>query len=73
VAVRRRIQTAIVDSLQTYEQRIVVDNVDVETVPNAPSQLHVRISYRLLRTNAPQQIGISMKGGWPSAPDTTSS
>ena len=73
VAMRRQIQTAIVDSLQAYETRIAVDNVEVETVPNAPSQLHVQIFYRLLRTNAPQQIGVSMKGGWPSAPDTTSS
>jgi phage baseplate assembly protein W len=73
VAIRRQIQTAIVDSLQAYESRILVDNVDVETVLNSPSQLHIRISYRLLRTNTPQQIGISMKGGWPSAPDTTGS
>jgi hypothetical protein len=45
----------------------------VETVPGAPSQIHIQISYRLLRTNAPQQVGVSMKGGWPSASNTTSS
>ena len=73
VAVRRQIQTAIVDSLQTYETRIAVDTVDVETAPGAPSELHIQIYYRLLRTNAPQQIGVSMKGGWLSAADTTSS
>ena len=72
VAVRRQIQSAIVDNLQRYEARIAVDTVEVETVPNAPSQLHITIHYRLLRTNAPQQIGVSMKGGWPSAPDTAS-
>ena len=72
VAVRREIQAAILENLQTYETRIAVDTVEVETVPDAPSQLHVQIFYRLLRTNAPQQIGVSMKGGWPSAPDTTS-
>jgi phage baseplate assembly protein W len=73
VALRRQIQTAIVNSLQTYETRIAVDTVDVETVPGAPSQIHIQIYYRLLRTNAPQQVGVSMKGGWPSASNTTSS
>jgi phage baseplate assembly protein W len=63
VAMRRQIQAAIVNSLQTYEARIAVDNVEVETVAGAPSQIHVQIFYRLLRTNAPQQIGITMQGG----------
>src|SRR5579871_4483072 len=58
VALRRQIQTAIMNSLQTYETRIAVDTVDVETVPGAPSQIHIQISYRLLRTNAVQQVGV---------------
>ena len=33
------------------------------TVPNAPSEVHVQIYYRLLRTNAAQQIGITMQVG----------
>ncbi len=73
VAIRRQIQTIIVNSLQTYETRIAVDNVEVETVTGAPSQIHIQIYYRLLRTNAPQQIGVSMKGGWLSAPITAGS
>jgi hypothetical protein len=73
VAIRRQIQTTIVNSLQTYETRIAVDNVEVETVTGAPSQIHIQIYYRLLRSNAPQQIGVSMKGGWLSAPITASS
>ena len=73
VAIRRQIQTIIVNSLQTYETRIAVDNVEVETVTGAPSQIHIQIYYRLLRSNAPQQIGVSMKGGWLSAPITASS
>ncbi len=63
VAIRRQIQTAIMNGLQTYEARIAVDNVEVDTVPEAPSQIHVQIFYRLLRTNAPQQIGVTMQGG----------
>jgi phage baseplate assembly protein W len=63
VAVRREIQAAILNNLQTYETRIVVDQVEVETVPGAPSQIHIEIYYRLLRTNAAQQIGVSMTQG----------
>jgi phage baseplate assembly protein W len=63
VAIRRQIQTAILESLQTYESRIAVDTVDVDTVTGAPSEIHVQIHYRLLRTNAPQQIGVTMQGG----------
>jgi uncharacterized protein len=63
LTVRRQIQSAILDSLQTYESRIAVDAVEVETVSGAPSQLHIQIHYRLLRTNAPQQLGVTMQGG----------
>ncbi len=63
LAIRRQIQSAIADNLQLYETRIAVDNVEVETVAGAPSQIHVQISYRLLRTNAPQQVGVTMQGG----------
>ncbi len=63
VAIRREIQAAIVSSLQTYETRIAVDNVDVQPATGAPTQIHVQIYYRLLRTNAPQQIGVTMQGG----------
>jgi phage baseplate assembly protein W len=63
VAIRRQIQTAILQGLQTYETRIAVDTVEVDTVAGAPSEIHVQIHYRLLRTNTPQQIGVTMQGG----------
>lgn len=63
VTIRRQIQQAIVESLQNYETRIAVDNVIVESAPGAPSEIHVQIFYRLLRTNTPQQIGVTMQGG----------
>ncbi len=63
VTVRRQIQDAIMNSLQTYETRIMVDNVEVETDSTAPNEVHVQIFYRLLRTNAAQQIGVTMQGG----------
>ena len=63
VLVRRQIQSAILDNLSAYETRIVVDRVDVDPVPDAASQVHVQIYYRLLRTNAAQQVGITMQVG----------
>lgn len=63
IAVRRQIQAAIMDNLQSYETRIVVDRVDVDPVDGAPSEIHVQIHYRLLRTNAAQQVGITMQAG----------
>jgi uncharacterized protein len=63
VAIRRQIQSAVVTCIQTYETRVAVDNVEVETVAGAPSQIHIQIFYRLLRTNAMQQVGVTMQGG----------
>lgn len=63
VAVRREIQSTILDSLQQYEKRITVDAVDVATVDGAPTEIHVQIHYRMLRTNAPGQIGVTMQAG----------
>jgi len=73
VSIRRQIQADILSALQTYETRIAVDEVDVEPVPGMPSQIHIEIYYRLLRTNAAQQIGVSMTQGWASAANTPSS
>jgi uncharacterized protein len=63
VAIRREIQTAILNSLQTYETRITVDTVDVEATADNPSEIQVQIYYRLLRTNAAQQVGVTLQAG----------
>ncbi len=63
VSVRRQVQSAILDALQQYEKRITVDAVDVTTIDGAPSEIHVQIHYRMLRTNAPGQIGVTMQAG----------
>ena len=62
----------ILSSLQKYETRITVDEVEVETASDTPSQLHITVHYRLLRTNAAQQVGVSMTQGWQSASNTPS-
>lgn len=61
VSNRRRIQAAILESLKNYEARAVFDRVDVDPVEGAPGQIHVQIFYRLLRTGAAQQTGLSMQ------------
>jgi len=63
VALRRQIQSAILDSLQNYENRIAVDAVDVDPVADAPSEVQIQIHYRVLRTNVQQQIGVTMQVG----------
>jgi uncharacterized protein len=63
ISLRRQIQSTVLESLQNYENRIVVDTVEVDPVPDSPSEVQVQISYRLLRTNAPQQIGLTMQLG----------
>jgi hypothetical protein len=63
ITLRAQIQTTIIQSLQNYENRIVVDAVDVDPVPGSPAEVQVQIHYRLLRTNAQQQIGVTMQVG----------
>jgi phage baseplate assembly protein W len=63
VTLRRQIQTAVIQNLQNYENRITVDAVDVNPVPNSPSEVRVEIYYRVLRTNIPEQIGVTMQLG----------
>jgi phage baseplate assembly protein W len=63
VALRRQIQTVIVQNLQNYENRITVDAVDVDPVPGTPSEVQIQIHYRLLRTNAAQQTGVTLQVG----------
>lgn len=63
LAVRRQVQSDILENLQVYEPRIALDRVDVDPVVGAPSQIHVQIYYRLLRTNAPQSVGVTIQAG----------
>ena len=59
----RRIRDTVMDSLKQWEQRITVDNVEVAEHPERPSHLRVLIMYRLRRTGAAQQVGLSMNVG----------
>jgi hypothetical protein len=63
ISLRRQIQSAVLENLQNYENRITVDAIAVDPVPDSPSEVQVQISYRLLRTNVAQQIGLTMQVG----------
>lgn len=61
IALRRQIQSAISNALQQYENRITVDAVDVTTIEGAPSEIHVQIHYRQIRTNTSGTFGLTMQ------------
>jgi uncharacterized protein len=63
LATARRIRDTVTDSLKQWEQRITVDNVEVTEHPERPSHFRVLITYRLRRTGAAQQVGLSMTVG----------
>lgn len=58
---RRRIRDLIMESLQQWERRIIVDRVDVNEVPEQPTLVRVEIGYRLVRSGAFQQLGLTME------------
>ena len=57
---RRRIYDRISEALARWESRILLDRVDVSEVSGQPTQVRVEILYRLRRTGAPQQMGLTM-------------
>jgi phage baseplate assembly protein W len=57
---RRRIHDAIVDALGRWEPRIDLDRVEVWEVPDQPTHVRVEIQYRMRRTGATQQLGLTM-------------
>ena len=58
---RRRIQDLITESLTQWEQRIVLERVGVEQLADDPTNLRIDIAYRLKRTGALQQIGVTLE------------
>ena len=60
---RRRIRDLVAESLDQWEQRILVDRVEVLEIPDYPSRLRVEIAYRIRRTGAAQRLGLTMDIG----------
>jgi phage baseplate assembly protein W len=61
LATRRRIRDLVQESLTRWERRILLDRVEVWEVENQPSQVRVEIVYRLIRTGAPMQTGLTVE------------
>ncbi len=58
---RRRLHDRITESLNRWEPRILLDRVEVETVPDQPSHLRIEVWYRLRRTGVAQHLGLTMQ------------
>jgi uncharacterized protein len=58
---QRRIRDRIYESLTQWESRLLLQRVDVQTVPDQPSHLRVEIVYQIKRTGALQQMGLTMQ------------
>lgn len=61
LATRKRIHDLVVDSLAHWEQRIIVDRVEVDEVSDHPDQVRVTLAYRLQRSGAAQQMGLTVQ------------
>jgi phage baseplate assembly protein W len=57
---RRQIRDLITTSLTRWEQRILLDRVDVWEVEEHPDTVRIEIVYRLRRNNKTQQMGITL-------------
>ena len=60
VTTRRRIRDVVTDTVARGEPRILLDRVDVWDVPDEPTHVRVEIAYRLRRTGAQQELGLTM-------------
>jgi uncharacterized protein len=58
---RRRIRDVIVESLDRWERRIILDRVEVGAVADQPSKVHIEIAYRLRRTGLMQRMGVTIE------------
>ena len=60
-ATRRRIQDLVRDAVARWERRILLDRVEVQEVAGEPGHVRVEIIYRLARTGAPAQLGLTVQ------------
>jgi phage baseplate assembly protein W len=63
VATRRQIQERIVSALTRWEQRIVMQSVDVEADPTDPQAAIATITYKLVATQAQERVSLNVTLG----------
>lgn len=61
LATRRRIRDAIEQSLGRWEDRILIDRVDVDEVDGRPTHVKVAVHWRLRRTGAPSTTSLTLE------------
>jgi len=61
LATRSRLRALVREALERWERRILLDQVEVWEVAGEPSHVRVDISYRLARTGAPMQMGLTLQ------------
>lgn len=61
LATRRRMRDLVKDAVARWEPRVILDGVEVWEVAGAPDQVRVDIAYRLARTGAPAQMGLTVQ------------
>jgi uncharacterized protein len=61
IITRRRIRDEVMDALNQWEPRIVLQEVDVAEVPEQPTHLRVEIFYQIKRTGVAQRLGMTMQ------------
>jgi uncharacterized protein len=58
---RRRIQSAITDALQQWENRILLHRISVDEVPERPTHIRIEVVYQIKRSGLAQQLGLTME------------
>ena len=63
IATRRRIRDLVQSALERWEQRILLDRVEVWEVADEPTHVRIEIAYRLARTGEPSALAATMQLG----------
>lgn len=61
IVIRRQIRDRVMEALEQWERRILLNRVDLFEVPNQPTHLRIEISYQLRRTGTLERIGLTME------------
>lgn len=61
ITTRRRIHDRVTESIGRWEQRIVLDRVEVNSHDTRPGRLRIEIAYRLRRTGEAQTLGVNLE------------
>ena len=60
---RLEIRDLVAKAITRFEQRVVLERVDVAEVEGAPADVRVEVVYRIRRTGAASQLGFTMSLG----------